>query len=565
KPGNFPGITNIRYDNNSNILGKNGNLLLYKYSNYINSKKQFTLKSSEYFFDSEKNMIIKKKKRLNFYETQVNGATDYSIEFKPMYVMSGGTFYIIENGVLLIPQSYKSLDVNGNLVIDSSFFNDPNYSEYFTFKNGKSIVNDTGYLMNSKVRQPQSAMTIFDYKNGEIKAMIGGRDVKGRRLFNRAVSPRQPGSSIKPLAVYGPALEIGADAAAKDTPIKYKITDTNIRPKAYGPYFTASSGINDRPITVSPTDSTPIRINGVTWPQNFEKTNFGMMTMRKAVQMSNNVSAVRVWEQVGAKRSASYVKKFGITTLVEKADGGDLNPAALALGGLTQGVTTLEMSAAFGAFPNKGYLSSPITYTKIEDKNGKVLLENTSEKEKVIDPGVAFVMTDILKSAVTSGTGIGANLYDRPVGGKTGTTSDNYDAWFCGFTPEYSAAVWIGNDVNLELTTGSDASANLFRIIMSTAAPKKPSRFPKAPSNVVAAYPAGYMEYYVNGSQSGAKPVIDEQKKKEEEAKRKKEEEARRKKEEEKRKKEEQDKNKDPSVTPIIRKNIYSFFNRFNM
>ncbi len=335
-------------------------------------------------------------------------------------------------------------------------------------------------------------------------------------LYNRATSPRQPGSSIKPPSVYTSALQQGADAAAKNEPMTFKELDRNQRTYAYGKYWTAASGINDAPLIV----------NGKQWPKNAYIGFRGMMSMRKAVEQSVNVCAVRVFQQVGEEYAANQLKKFGITTVVTDTDNptNDMNAAALALGGMTRGVSPLEMASAYGTFPNGGYHINYIPYSTVEDRNGVVILQNRKKGKQVIDPGVAFITGDMLRTTVTRGLGRPAAASGQITAGKTGTTSENYDAWFCGYTPQYSAALWIGNDVNLELTEGSNAAARLWGQIMRQATLGLPAEAIVMPSSV---WRVGN-EYFIRGTETYARydviPKTEEEKKKEEEEKKKKEE-----------------------------------------
>jgi penicillin-binding protein 1A len=178
-----------------------------------------------------------------------------------------------------------------------------------------------------------------------------------------------------------------------------------------------------------------------------------------------------------------------------------MNAAALALGGMTKGISPLEMAGAYSIFPNEGKYTEPVTYTKITNNQGGVLLDRTQKQkaQQVLDPGVAFITTDILSTVVTKGLGKDAAIYSQPVAGKTGTTNDNFDAWFAGCTPQYSAALWIGNDVNIELSVGSSAAAELWAKIMGEIC-KGTARgeFPAAPENVTRV--GG--EYYIKGTNS---------------------------------------------------------------
>ena len=316
--------------------------------------------------------------------------------------------------------------------------------------------------------------------------MVGGRNVEGKMLLNRTLSTQQPGSSIKPLAVYSSALQYSFNAEAKGE----KLVLDDSEGSRWGDYITAGSIINDKAMTVG----------GKTWPKNWYSGYKGHMTLREAVEQSVNVCAVKVYQQMGPEFPVEQLKKMGVTSVVEGNDGyNDLNPAALALGGMTYGISPLEMAAAYGIFPNQGQYTSPISYTKITNSNDEVILENTPETQQVLDEGVAFIMTDILRSVVTRGLGSSASFGSQPVCGKTGTTNDQFDIWFCGFTPQYSAALWIGNDVNIELTSSSTTAARLWREIMSQVCEGLPyGQYPDAPENVERR--GG--EYYTSGTYS---------------------------------------------------------------
>ena len=179
--------------------------------------------------------------------------------------------------------------------------------------------------------------------------------------------------------------------------------------------------------------------------------------------------------------------------LQDMVENDDYNLAALGLGGMTRGISTLEMASAYGAFPNGGVYVEPICYTKVVDADGTVLLERTANTNQAMNKGVAFIMTDILRTTVSKGIARGAAINGQPVAGKTGTTTDNYDAWFVGFTPQYSAALWIGNDLNVELSQGSNAATRLWSTIMSQVCEGLPTGTYDMPDNVE----KKYGEYYI--------------------------------------------------------------------
>lgn len=491
---NFPGTANLRTDGNGNIISSSGGILLYSYSNYFNSDGDFTLYPSEFKWRKDGSLLIKKNKRLAFYQTQVEDKTDYNIEFKNMYTRENGFFYSIEGGVISIDAKYKSLSEKGNMIISADFFTNKETADFFIKSGSNLVVKSSNYTLRQKINQPQSAMVIMDNETAQIKAMIGGRGASGRLLYNRATSARQPGSSIKPLAVYSSALQQGMEAAKsgkkQSFTYAYDNYDDNISASGtYGSYWSAASIINDAKMTV----------NGQVWPKNFYSGYKGFVTMREAVQQSINVCAVKVFVEVGPEYAANQLKKFGITSVVESGDVNDMNAAALALGGMTNGISPVEMAGAYTALANLGTYTEPIAYTKVADRNGDIILKNTQESHEVIDAGVAWIMDDILRTTVTNGIANAAAIGVQPVAGKTGTTDDKVDAWFCGFTPQYTASVWIGNDVNIQLTEGSTASARLWSKIMKQVCAKFPAAsFKSAPSNVIR-YNG---EYFVSGTQS---------------------------------------------------------------
>lgn len=483
---NLPGVTGVRKDSNGNIMNpaSSGSILLYDYDDRFNGSSQFILGKDEYSMNSNGSMTLYANKWLKFYDiTLSDGSSDVSIDFRAMYTQDGSKIYSIEGGALSVPQGYKTKDSNGNCIISAEFFTD--YPSFFAAgENGQMLVNAGNYTLKQKVIQPQAAVVIMDYKTGGIKAMVGGRGVSGSMLYNRAINPRQPGSTIKPLSVYSAALQYSFNAEKNGETLKLTTSDGS----NWGKYITAGSVINDAPMTV----------NGRTWPRNFSRSYSGHMTLRTALENSINTCAVKTYQQMGPEFPVEQLKKFGVTTVVEDSDGAnDMNPAALALGGMTKGISPLEMCAAYGTFPNEGIRTEPIAYTKITNSNDEIILEKTAETTEVLDKGVAFIMTDMLRSVVTHGIGSTAGFRGQPVAGKTGTTTDNFDAWFCGFTPQYSCAVWIGNDINIELTQGSAAAARLWRTIMSQVCEGLPyGQYPSKPSNVESVNG----EYYTQGT-----------------------------------------------------------------
>ena len=259
--------------------------------------------------------------------------------------------------------------------------------------------------------QPQGAIISIDPKTGHILAMVGGR---GQDSFNRAsMAVRQPGSAFKPF-VYMTAMEhdMTPDTIMEDKKVEY----------------------------------------GGWSPHNADNSYQGRMPLWKALALSVNTVAVQLADKVGPSNVIANAKKLGITTLVEDGSPNDDNLASAALGGLTKGVTPLEMAAAYGAFANKGVYIKPTAIVKILDRNGNVLEDNSSDVQKT---QVMSEKTGMLEGVIARGTGTAASI-GRPAAGKTGTTDDNHDAWFIGYTPDIVTAVWVGDD------TGSQSLGEIY-------------------------------------------------------------------------------------------------------
>ena len=439
---NYTSIAYVSTNSEGDLISSDtGAVLLQNYNKFFDSKDRFVLDEDEYKRNKDGGITIYGGKRLALYPIEANGAKDVSIEFGAMYVNDGGTFYFIEGGALNLPQfdsagkRVKKLKKNGDCKISCTFFQEN--PDYFTEEGDDLVVSDERYTLKQKMRQPQAAAVVMENKTGQIKGMIGGRGATGRQLYNRAIHPRQPGSSIKPIGVYGPALQKSFEYEAENKTMKLSSKDG----RSWGSYITAGSIINDKPMYV----------NGKQWPKNSGGGYSGRITLRRAVQQSVNVGAVKVFQKIGADWSLKMLKKVGISTIDEEGAVSDMNPAALALGGLTNGITPLELTAAYATFPNGGSYKEPIFYTKVLNSRDEVIMHNKSKAKRVYDEGVAWIMTDILHSVVTQGIGVSAAIPNQPVGGKTGTTSDQYDIWFAGFTPQYTMALWEGNDVNIKL------------------------------------------------------------------------------------------------------------------
>jgi len=290
--------------------------------------------------------------------------------------------------------------------------------------------------------RPEAAMVAMDPKTGEVLALVGGREHQALLEFNRATGAyRQPGSAIKPFAAYVPALEVG-----------------------YGP----AAIFDDAPVMLTSDGKT-------VWPQNYDFKYLGLRTMRFGVQQSMNPMAVRAMQAGGGpQRAADYVRRFGLTS-VGKED----EHLALALGGVQKGVTVLDMTSAFAALANMGIYSNPVVITKVVGADGQVLFEALPQKRQVVKPGTSYLMVDMMKDVITKGTAFGftRGFNDWPAAGKTGTTEDNRDAWFVGFTPDIVVSVWNGYDEpkNSLKWTGAFVPVKIWSQFMKTAVPQRPA------------------------------------------------------------------------------------------
>lgn len=294
----------------------------------------------------------------------------------------------------------------------------------------------TYYTDGKKITQPQMALVAIDPTTGYVKAMIGGR---GDDKFNRAtLAVRQPGSAFKPF-VYLTAMQNG---------------------------YTPASVIEDKVEEFSPG-----------WkPQNSDRKEHGMVSLRSALIRSLNVPTVKLAQEVGVDKIIANAEKMGISTMVESGAYSDAN-LAMALGGLSKGVNPLEMAAAYGVLATNGMYCKPIALLKIVDREGKVLYEaKKSEAKRVIDAEAAYLTTNMMQDVFVSGTASGMGI-GRQAAGKTGTTDTYIDAWFVGYTPNLSTAVWVGDDNNkpMNYMYGSGAPLSIWHDFMVNALASAPA------------------------------------------------------------------------------------------
>lgn len=311
---------------------------------------------------------------------------------------------------------------------------------------GDKLVKGSEYIFYTT--QPQIAMTIMDQSTGEVRAIVGGRGKKaGNRTWNRATKTcRQPGSTFKIIGCYAPALDAGGKTLA------------------------------------SVQDDAPLTVGSKTY-NNYDFKYRGFTNIRTAITHSINIVTVKTLQDIGVDLGFEYAKNFGFTTLSEY----DRN-LGLSLGGLTNGVTNLELTAAYAAIANQGKYIEPSFYTQVLDHDGNVILDNTETKERhrVVKKETAWLLTDAMKDVMTSGTSTRAYFGTQMAqAGKSGTTTANRDALFAGYTPYYTCVVWGGYDDNSRQVSGTSYPKNLWRAVMSRVhADLKPKDF-KMPKGIV--------------------------------------------------------------------------------
>ncbi len=302
-----------------------------------------------------------------------------------------------------------------------------------------SLLQDGDEVLAEKISmtpQPQISMTIEDQSTGNVVALVGGRGAKeANRTLNRATSTtRQPGSTFKIVSTYAPALDSAGLTLADvfvDAPFNYA---------------------NGKPVS------------------NWYSSGYrGICSLRDGIRDSLNIIAVKTLTSIKPQLGYDYLQNFGFTTLVESEERNgqifsDIQQS-LALGGITHGVTNMELNASYATIANGGTYIKPKLYTKIVDHDGNILIDNTAgESRQVIKESTSFLLTDAMVDVVTSGTGTSVNFGGMSIAGKTGTTSDYNDVWFAGYTPYYTCTTWTGYDNNAKLS-GKNGERNLAKTL----------------------------------------------------------------------------------------------------
>ena len=429
----------------------------------FNKARQIEVLNSmaRYGFISEEEAEAAKAEPLNFVETAADTTDEDGEAVDRSEIYSWFEDQVIDDAIDLIAQAKNiAREYAADLLYSGGY-------HIYTTLNPEiqsivdSVYRDTDYFASQiKSGSPlDSAMTVVDPYTGHVVAMAGGVGEKTvNRSLNLATSPRQPGSSIKPMSIYAPAIE-------------YDV----VSPVAI---------IDDYPIQVNDSGT-----GG--YPKNSPTRYTGPVTVRTGVQRSINTVAVRILQKLGNTRSFDFMEQ----NLGMDLDISDLGPSPLALGGLTIGVTTEQVAAAYGAFANRGIYTPPRTITRIESNDhSEVIASTDNQSSQAMKESTAYLMTQMLRNAVSSGTGTEAQISGMHVAGKTGTTTNNCDRYFAGYTPYYSAAVWVGHaKSNEKISTSGNPAARIWQKVMSQIHANLPDKeFPDRPEGVTSRTVCGH-------------------------------------------------------------------------
>ena len=430
-----PPLLDMKYDNWGNIVNSSGRLLYYARGNFLNENNDIRLSADDAHKDDNGNIVLTTNKAY-LDQTKLVFRSYYSLDDTNRNLRTHRV-----GDVDLGSNKNIYLDEDENIVISKNFL-DQNEDFIEAYDDGTFSVSKDFYDMDLEgVIQPQSSTVIIDHKTGHIKAIMGGRDQKGQRILDRASSvPRQPGSSMKPIATYTPALDNG---------------------------FNLATGIDDVPFMIDE--------DGKPWPNNVYGYYMGVKPLREALKLSINTTAVATLDKVGIDTSLQYLKNFGIikengkdnfVTSDENRETNDENLAAMGLGAMTNGLTALDMTGAYAALANGGKYLEPLTFSKIVDSQGKVLFEDKDKiTHEVTSPETAYQITSALEDAGKSYGNIFLNGTEFAT--KTGTTDDYNDFWCLGYTPYYTVGIWMGCDnQNISLTgTSANRAALMWNVI----------------------------------------------------------------------------------------------------
>ncbi|WP_270550018.1 transglycosylase domain-containing protein [Clostridium perfringens] len=431
-PTSYDGLSEINKENPSRYLNRTKSVLFKMHQLGYISSEQYNNAINEIDTNGIKFKPNNKLSKTNFewFTRPTITQVKQDLMNKYKYTQDEVDKLIANGGLKIYTSMDRNLQNNVQKVLD-----DPN--------NYKAITNNPNEKNEDDVYKLQASATIIDYKTGHVKALVGGRGEQPAMSHNRAYYDlKSIGSATKPLTVYGPAIDLGLGGAG--------------------------SVVNDSPLTNKELSSTGYKDQ----PKNEYNSYRGPLTFREAIKISSNLAAIKVADEVGVSNSIAYGEKLGLvygphsrgisTTALGQFQNDPNNP---------DGGNTYTLASAFGVFGNNGVKTNAKLYTKVLDSHGNVLLDtSTPEEIKIFSPQTSYIVYDMLKDQVESGSAKPAKFGNIPVAGKTGTTTGDKDYLFAGLTPYYSAAIWIGYDKPREMRTSSGiVTSPIFGKIMGLA------------------------------------------------------------------------------------------------
>ena len=431
-PTSYDGLSEINKENPSRYLNRTKSVLFKMHELGYISSEQYNNAINEIDTNGIKFKPNNKLSETNFewFTRPTITQVKQDLMNKYKYTQDEVDKLIANGGLKIYTSMDRNLQNNVQKVLD-----DPN--------NYKAITNNPNEKNEDDVYKLQASATIIDYKTGHVKALVGGRGEQPAMSHNRAYYDlKSIGSATKPLTVYGPAIDLGLGGAG--------------------------SVVNDSPLTNKELSSTGYKDQ----PKNEYNSYRGPLTFREAIKISSNLAAIKVANEVGVSNSIAYGEKLGLvygphsrgisTTALGQFQNDPNNP---------DGGNTYTLASAFGVFGNNGVKTNAKLYTKVLDSHGNVLLDtSTPEEIKIFSPQTSYIVYDMLKDQVESGSAKPAKFGNIPVAGKTGTTTGDKDYLFAGLTPYYSAAIWIGYDKPREMRTSSGiVTSPIFGKIMGLA------------------------------------------------------------------------------------------------
>ncbi|UBK73323.1 transglycosylase domain-containing protein [Clostridium perfringens] len=429
-PTSYDGLSEINKENPSRYLNRTKSVLFKMHQLGYISSEQYNNAINEIDTNGIKFKPNNKLSKTNFEWFTRPTITQVKQDLMNKYTQDEVDKLIANGGLKIYTSMDRNLQNNVQKVLD-----DPN--------NYKAITNNPNEKNEDDVYKLQASATIIDYKTGHVKALVGGRGEQPAMSHNRAYYDlKSIGSATKPLTVYGPAIDLGLGGAG--------------------------SVVNDSPLTNKELSSTGYKDQ----PKNEYNSYRGPLTFREAIKISSNLAAIKVANEVGVSNSIAYGEKLGLvygphsrgisTTALGQFQNDPNNP---------DGGNTYTLASAFGVFGNNGVKTNAKLYTKVLDSHGNLLLDtSTPEEIKIFSPQTSYIVYDMLKDQVESGSAKPAKFGNIPVAGKTGTTTGDKDYLFAGLTPYYSAAIWIGYDKPREMRTSSGiVTSPIFGKIMGLA------------------------------------------------------------------------------------------------